>query len=300
MKAMSDPWGAKEPWRSGDREAINARLDALLPKESEQPVSLHRAMRHSVLSGGKRLRGLLCISSHRLFGDPEPGSALEAACALELLHTYTLIHDDLPSIDDDETRRGKPTCHVLFGEAVALLAGDALQALAFETIASCGAPDTLVNECVRRLAETAGSRYLVGGQVADLEGENLEPTEDRVAFIHMRKTAALIATSLEIGALLAGADEPDVGEIRAVGRDVGFAFQIIDDLLDLEGSEAVVGKGLRKDAKRGKITHPAFHGAARSREIADGLIGDSIARIGRFDGGEELQSLFALILDRVS
>lgn len=297
---MRDPGGTSEPGRSRDRDAINSRLEELLPPESEQPVSLHRAMRHSVLSGGKRLRGLLCLSSHRLFGDPEPLAALEAACALEFLHTYTLIHDDLPSMDDDETRRGKPTCHVLFGEAVALLAGDALQALAFETLASCGAPDHAVKEGVRLLALTAGSRYLVGGQVADLESEGLEATDDRVTFIHLRKTAALIATSLEIGALLADAEDTAIEEIRAVGRDVGFAFQIIDDLLDIEGEEEIVGKGLRKDTKRGKITHPAFHGAVCSRKIAGGLINDSIARVGRFEGGEDLQSLFALILDRVS
>ena len=240
------------------------------------------------------------MASYGLFGGPEPEAALDAACALELLHTYTLIHDDLPSMDDDDTRRGKPTCHVLFGEAVALLAGDALQALAFETLSSCGAPDRPGREGIRLLAVTAGSRFLVGGQVADLEGEGLEPSEDRVRFIHLRKTAALIATALELGALLAGAEEEALGEMREAGLDVGFAFQIIDDLLDLEGTEAVVGKGLRKDAKRGKITHPALHGAARSREIAAGLIHDSIARVERFEGGGGLRSLFTLILDRVS
>jgi len=297
---MHDPDGMNGLERSRDRDVINARLEKLLPLENEPPVSLHKAMRHSVLSGGKRLRGLLCLASHRLFGDPEPGAALQAACALELLHTYTLIHDDLPSIDDDKTRRGKPTCHVLFGEAVALLAGDALQALAFETLASCGGPDRAVNESVRLLANTAGSRFLVGGQVADLEGEGLEPTEDLVTFIHLRKTAALIASSLEMGALLADAEKASLKEMRMAGRNVGFAFQIVDDLLDLEGSEAIVGKGLRKDAKRGKITHPAIHGAERSREIAVGLIRDSIERVGRFEGGGYLQKLFALIIDRVS
>jgi geranylgeranyl diphosphate synthase type II len=285
---------------AADRDVINARLDALLPPESERPESLHKAMRHSVLSGGKRLRGLLLLASHRLFRDPEPEAALDAACSLEFLHTYTLIHDDLPSIDDDDTRSGKPTCHALYGEAVALLAGDALQALAFETLASCGGPDRAVRQSLRLLANTAGSRFLVGGQVADLEGEGLEPTEERVTFIHLRKTAALIATSLEMGALLAEAEVAAVEEMRDIGKNVGFAFQIVDDLLDLEGSETVVGKGLRKDAKRGKITHPAFYGATRSREIASGMIRDSIERIGRFAGGGYLQGLFELIIDRVS
>jgi len=283
-----------------DRDLINDRLEELLPPEDERPVSLHGAMRHSVLSGGKRLRGLLLLASHRLFGDPEPGAALDAACAIELIHTYTLIHDDLPSLDDDDTRRGKPTCHIVYGEAVALLAGDALQALAFETLASCGAPDGAVGTSVRLLARAAGSRFLVGGQVADLEGERLEPTDERISFIHLRKTAALIAASLEMGAVLAGADEKDAAEMGGIGRNVGFAFQIVDDLLDIEGRETEVGKGLRKDAERGKITHPALYGAGRSREIADGLIRDSIERVGRFEGGGYLQRLFALIIDRVS
>ena len=297
---MHDPGEVKSSEPSRDRDVINARLEELLPPENEPPESLHKAMRHSTLSGGKRLRGLFCLASHRLFGDPEPCAAIEAACALELLHAYTLIHDDLPSIDDDDTRRGKPTCHSIFGEAVALLAGDALQALAFETLSSCGAPDHAVNESVRLLANTAGSRFLVGGQVADLEGEGLEPTEDLVTFIHLRKTAALIASSLEMGALLAGAGEVAVKELSVVGRNVGFAFQIVDDLLDLEGNEAVVGKGLRKDDKRGKITHPALHGTVRSREVAAGLIRDSIDRVGRFESGGDLQKLFAIITDRVS
>jgi len=297
---MNDSGGARELEANRDRDAINARLERILPPERERPASLHGAMRHSVLSGGKRLRGTLLLASHRLFGNPEPEAALDGACSLELLHAYTLIHDDLPSIDDDDTRRGKPSCHVLYGEAVALLAGDALQALAFETLASCGAPDRGVRESVRLLARTAGSRFLVGGQVADIEGEGLEPTEERISFIHRRKTAALIAASLEMGALLAGAEEEGVEEMRRIGEDVGFAFQIVDDLLDLEGSEEVVGKGLRKDAKRGKITHPALHGAARSREIAGRLIRESIERAGRFEGGGYLQGLFSLIIDRVS
>ena len=297
---MNDPGAGEKAGRSSGREAINSRLDEILPPAGEEPGSLHGAMRHSVLSGGKRLRGLLCIEAHRMFGDPDPAAALGAACALELMHAYTLIHDDLPSIDDDDTRRGKPACHVVYGEAVAILAGDALQALAFETLASCGADERLVNECVRRLAVTAGTRFLAGGQVADIEGEALEPTEDRVAFIHLRKTAALLGVSLELGAILAGADDTAVEVMSKTGRDVGLAFQITDDLLDLGGSEDIVGKGLRKDEKRGKITHPAVFGEVRSREIAAGLVRASIARIGDFGNRETLQGLFTLILDRVS
>jgi geranylgeranyl diphosphate synthase type II len=283
-----------------DRERINARLEELLPDAGERPESLHQAMRHSTLSGGKRLRGLLCLSAHRLFGDPRPDAALDASCALELLHTYTLIHDDLPSLDDDDVRRGKPSCHVAYGEAVALLAGDALQALAFETLAGCGAAPEDTVRCIGLLARTAGSLFLVGGQVADLEGEGGKPDEDSVAFIHMRKTAELIAASLELGAIIAGAGEARVLEMERIGRNVGLAFQIVDDLLDLEGNEQNVGKGLRKDSKRGKITHPACYGAVRSREIARGLIRESIDGIGRIGDREYLQHLFELILERVS
>jgi geranylgeranyl diphosphate synthase type II len=283
-----------------DREMINERLDALLPAAGEHPESLHEAMRYSTLSAGKRLRGILCLAAHRLFGNPQPDAVLDAACALEFLHTYTLIHDDLPALDDDELRRGNPTCHVVFGEAVALLAGDALQALAFETLVGCCAEQEAVNKCVRLLARTAGSCFLIGGQVADLEGEGRAATEEAVSFIHSRKTAELITASLEIGAILARAPDVHVKELEHLGRNAGLAFQIVDDLLDLEGSEKIVGKGLRKDAKRGKMTHPACYGSLRSREIAGELIRESIDGIGRIGNGGYLQQLFELILERVS
>jgi geranylgeranyl diphosphate synthase type II len=283
-----------------DRTAIENRLGELMPPGSEPPVSLHEAMRHSTLAGGKRIRGILCLGSHRIFRDPRPSAALDAACAIEMLHAYTLIHDDLPALDDDDVRRGKPSCHVRFGEAVAILAGDALQALAFEVLSQCDAPGGLALKAVKMLSRSAGSRYLIGGQVADIEGEGQEATEDAVTFIHSRKTARLIGASLGIGATLAGADEADCERIVEAGSKVGFAFQIIDDILDIEGSERLVGKGLRKDSKKGKMTHPAYFGVERSREIAGELVNEATAQIQELGDRGYLTGIFEMILHRAS
>ncbi len=282
------------------RDAVNHRLEELLPPGEEYPESLHRAMRYAVLGSGKRVRAVLCLAAHRLFGDPHPAAALDAACAVECLHAYTLIHDDLPALDDDDIRRGKPSCHAAFGESTAILAGDALQALAFEIASNCLAPSDLVRRAVLLLARTSGSRYLVGGQVADLEGEGQDPTEERVRFIHTRKTAELIATSLTIGAILAGAEDRTLGEVQGIGRKVGLAFQIVDDLLDVEGREEIVGKGLRKDAKKGKITYPACYGIDRSRRRAHELVRGALDGIRKLGDHGPLQHVFRMIIDRVS
>ncbi len=285
---------------TGEKLRIDTRLMELLPPPEEPPASLNGAMRYATLGGGKRLRGILCVAVHELFGRPRCDAALDAACAIECLHSYTLIHDDLPAIDDDDTRRGKPSCHVKYGEAVAILAGDALQAMAFRIISECAAPGDLVTGAVRILSEAAGSRYLVGGQAADLEGEGMDPTEERVEFIHSRKTAELIAASMSIGAMLAGVDSKTLNGIHGAGRRVGFAFQIVDDLLDLEGDEALVGKGLRKDSKKAKITHPACHGSVRSREIAAKLIEEATLYIKGLGGDGFIRWIFSMILKRAS
>ena len=292
--------GLTEAWMKEDRENIERRLDCLLPPDDEPPPSLHRAMRHAVIGGGKRVRGLLCLAAYRLFSDTGDEAALEAACAIECLHAYTLVHDDLPALDNDDVRRGKPSCHVAFGEAEAILAGDALQAAAFEILSGITAPQDRICRAVRLLACTAGSRFLVGGQVADLEGEGMDPTEERVIFIHQRKTAALIAASLAIGAVLAGAEERAVRDLEDIGRNVGLAFQIVDDILDVEGSEETVGKGLRKDTKKEKITYPACVGVNRSKQRAHELIMDAQSAIRKLGDHGPLQQLFRMILDRVS
>ncbi len=280
---------------------IEKRLDELLPRESELPASLHEAMRYSTLQGGKRFRGVLCSWSHRLAGDPYPEDAIDAACAIECLHAYTLIHDDLPSIDDDRIRRGLPSCHIKFGEAVALLAGDALQALSFEILSREGRiPDENRILAIRILSKAAGSRYLVGGQVADVEGEGKEPTEEMVTFIHKRKTAELISASMSIGAAIGTVEPEMIEEIGEIGRKAGLAFQIADDLLDVEGNEDLVGKGLRKDDKRGKITWPASFGTARSRRKARSLIDECKKRVRALGDDGNLGMLFEYILKRNS
>ena len=283
-----------------DRRAVNDRLALLLPRADEEPASLHGAMRYATVDGGKRLRAILCLAGHRLCGDPRREAALDAGCAIECLHAYTLIHDDLPALDDDAIRRGKPSCHKAFGEAMAILAGDALLTLAFEIISRCDAPAEYVLESARLLARAAGSRYLVGGQVADLEGEGSEPTEERVRFIHSRKTAELIGVSLSIGAALAGADQKKIRELHEIGRSAGFAFQIIDDILDLEGSAEKAGKALRKDEKRKKITYPAHFGIEKSRETADRLIADGVRAMEGLGDDGYLKHIFSLIVERSS
>ena len=286
---------------ASDRSAIERKMDEILPGEGERPAKLHEAMRYSSLEGGKRFRGALCMQAHRIFGDPHPGDSLSAASAVEFLHAYTLIHDDLPALDDDDTRRGRPSCHVRFGEATALLAGDALQALSFETLSACsGANPEDVTLSVWMLAAAAGSRLLVGGQAADIEGEGCKPEPGLVDYIHMRKTAELISVSLRIGAALASAGMEEIELIGEAGREAGLAFQIIDDLLDLEGSEDEVGKELRKDIKKGKITWPSSYGVESSRETAARLIKGAVDKAGSLGDDGYLEFLFRLVVDRTS
>lgn len=286
---------------AGDRSSIERKMDEILPGASERPAVLHEAMRYSSLEGGKRFRGVLCLQAHRMFGDPHAGDSLSAAAAIEFLHAYTLIHDDLPSLDDDDTRRGRPSCHVRFDEATALLAGDALQALSFETLSACsGANPEDVTLSVWMLASAAGSRLLVGGQVEDMEGEGRDPEPGLVDFIHLRKTAELISVSLRIGAALASAGMEEIELVGAMGREAGLAFQIVDDLLDLEGSEEKVGKELRKDIKKGKITWPSSYGVESSRETAARLIEGAVEKAGSLGDDGYLEFLFRLVVDRTS
>lgn len=279
---------------------VNRRLAELLPPENEYPISLHRAMRYSTLHGGKRLRAVLCMWSHYLSGDAFPDDALDAACAIECLHAYTLIHDDLPSMDDDDVRRGNPACHIKFGESIAVLAGDALQALSFEIISRGG--EAPAGNCVlalRILSEAAGSLNLVGGQVADIEGEGREPNSEMVRFIHTRKTAKLISASMAVGTALSSGHSSKLDQICEIGEKAGLAFQIIDDLLDIEGREASVGKALRKDTGKGKITWPACFGRTQSHETARLLIDESIDRIRDLGDEGYIGLLFKYILERV-
>jgi geranylgeranyl pyrophosphate synthase len=259
-------------------------IDALVPPAATRPTRLHQAMRYSLQAGGKRLRPVLVLAAADAFGaghDPLPAGtpdalaagkadALAAAVAVECLHTYSLIHDDLPCLDNDDLRRGRPTCHKAFDEATALLAGDALLTLAFQLLARhyASAP-ALAAALTRELAEAAGSERLVGGQMEDLLAEKkIDATPDELEFIHLNKTAAMIEASLVMGGLCGGATDPQIAALRDAGRHLGLAFQIVDDILDATADTATLGKTAGKDARAGKTTFVKLHGLDASRRFA--------------------------------
>ncbi len=251
-----------------DRREIDAALDRLLPAEGTPPASIHAAMRYSVFAGGKRIRPMLCLEAARIF-DPQPSAAVVVGCALEFIHTYSLIHDDLPALDNDDLRRGQPTCHKKFGEATAILAGDALLTLAFQTLAEASVEPTRRVAILSEVARAAGTvEGMVGGQVADLEAEGKTPDVATLEYIHRSKTAALIRASVVSGALAAGATADDTARLRQFGGAIGLAFQVVDDILDVEESSAALGKTAGKDQAQKKLTYPALYGRERSRQIA--------------------------------
>jgi geranylgeranyl diphosphate synthase type II len=228
-------------------------------------------MRYSVFAGGKRIRPILCLESARIF-DSNVAPAHYPACAIEFIHTYSLIHDDLPALDNDDLRRGKPTCHKKFGEAGAILAGDALLTLAFETVAASPVDAARRVAMLTEISKAAGTiNGMVGGQVADLESEGKRVEPAMLEFIHRSKTAALIRASISSGALCAGASEEDVARLRAFGESLGLLFQVTDDILDVEESSAALGKTAGKDVAQQKATYPAVHGLERSHQIANDL-----------------------------
>lgn len=249
---------------------VNEALERYMPDEKTPPAELHAAMRYSVFAGGKRFRPVLCLLSTRLVGGRER-AALPAACAIEMVHTYSLIHDDLPAMDDDDFRRGKPTLHRKFGEATAILAGDALLTLAFETISRRVKDASVAVRLCEELSRAAGHAGMAGGQVFDLQGEGKEPDARLVGEIHRRKTAALIRASARMGAIAGGATKAHLRDLSRFGENLGLLFQITDDLLDETGDAAAVGKRLHKDAARGKQTWPRIHGIEASREFAERL-----------------------------
>jgi geranylgeranyl diphosphate synthase, type II len=267
------------PFFEEDRLAVDAQLEKLLPAESVEPPSIHTAMRYSVFAGGKRIRPILCLESARIFGT-EVSPALYPGCAIEFIHTYSLIHDDLPALDNDDLRRGKPTSHKKFGEATAILAGDALLTLAFETIAAAPVAAERRVAMVTEIATAAGTvRGMVGGQVADLEAEGKPISPEMLEYIHRSKTAALIGASITSGAICAGAPPDDVARLRRFGETIGWAFQVTDDILDVEESSAALGKTAGKDIAQQKATYPAVYGLKRSHQIAKELADKSIAEL---------------------
>jgi len=267
------------PFFEEDRLVVDAALERLLPAQTAPPSSVHTAMRYSVFAGGKRIRPILCLETARIFtSDVTP--ALHPACALEFIHTYSLIHDDLPALDNDDLRRGKPTCHKKFGEALAILAGDALLTLAFETISATLAPSERCVSILSEVASAAGTiNGMVGGQVADVEAEGKRVDPQTLEYIHRSKTAALIRASITAGALCAGAGPEDVARLRRFGETIGWAFQVTDDILDVEESSAALGKTAGKDMAQQKATYPSVFGLERSHEIAKDLATKAIAEL---------------------
>ncbi len=258
---------------AAETSRIDAALDRLTPPESTAPSTIHRAMRYSLFAGGKRIRPILClqaaaaVSGHVRASD---NAALEAGCALEMIHTYSLIHDDLPALDNDDFRRGKPTNHKVFGEAMAILAGDALFTLAMQTLVRIeGLPPAAKIALVEELSFGGGTvGGMIGGQVADIEGERQTPTPELLESIHRAKTGALLKASVRMGGICAGSDAWQLEALSEYGEHVGLAFQIVDDILDVEESTEALGKTAGKDAAQGKITFPAVYGLEESRCMA--------------------------------
>ena len=282
-----------------DRVAVDAHLDRLMPAESVQPPSIHQAMRYSVFAGGKRIRPILCLETARIF-DADISPAYYPGCAIEFIHTYSLIHDDLPALDNDDLRRGKPTCHKKFGEATAILAGDALLTLAFETIAASPASAVRRVAMIKEISSSAGTiNGMVGGQVADLEAEGRRVGPETLEYIHRSKTAALIRASIASGALSAGAPPEDVARLRRFGETIGWAFQVTDDILDVEESSAALGKTAGKDIAQHKATYPAIFGLARSHEFANELVNKAIAELQPFgDRADRLRAIAEFLVLR--
>ena len=281
------------------QKLIDRALDRYLPKESVKPATIHKAMRYSLFAGGKRLRPILCLAAAETCGG-KIDNALPLACAMECIHTYSLVHDDLPSMDNDDFRRGRPTCHKVFGNGIAVLAGDALLTIAFE-IVSRARPTRRYNMSIllREIAVAAGSRKLIAGQVADLQAEGKKTTAVQVRYIHESKTAAILAASVGLGAMSANANPKQLGAITRFGRALGLAFQIIDDILDVTQTTEKLGKSAGKDIAARKATYPAVFGLERSRAEAKKLTRQAHAALSIFGNkAEALHALANYLLER--
>ena len=257
------------------KELTDRLLDQYLPSETTPPATLHKAMRYSVMAGGKRFRPVLALAAYEYCGGDigrKPQTIHKAMAALEANHTYSLIHDDLPCMDNDDLRRGRPTCHKQFDEAIATLAGDALHVIAFELMAETGS-----TAVVLELARAVGTSGMLGGQMADIEAEGRQVTREEIVNIHRRKTAALIRASVRIGAILAGASEPLFKRLTKYGERIGLAFQIVDDILDIEGDQALLGKEVGSDTRNAKATFPGVVGMEAARREASNLVDEALA-----------------------
>jgi geranylgeranyl diphosphate synthase, type II len=289
----------KKHLRTRQKE-IDRALDRYLPKASTKPATLHKAMRYSLFAGGKRLRPILCLAAAEACrGNID--HALPLACAVECIHTYSLVHDDLPSMDNDDFRRGRPTCHKVFGEGIAVLAGDALLTIAFEIVSTAKPASRYdISILLRELAVAAGSQRLIAGQVADLEAEGKRVKRDQLRFIHENKTAAMLKSSVRLGAMSANADTRKLSAITQFGERLGLAFQVIDDILDVTQTSEILGKSAGKDVAAKKATYPAVIGLEKSRGEARRLTRQAHDALSAFRGGdaETLHALANYLLER--
>ncbi len=282
------------------QKLIDRALDQYLPKANTKPATLHRAMRYSLFAGGKRLRPILCLAAAEACRG-KTQAALPLACALECIHTYSLVHDDLPSMDNDDFRRGRPTCHKVFGEGIAILAGDALLTIAFEIVSRAKPKRRYdMSMLLREIAVAAGSQKLIAGQVADLEAEGKRVKRDQLRFIHENKTAAILRSSVRLGAMSADADARKLAAITRFGQRLGLAFQIIDDILDVTQTSEILGKSAGKDVAAKKATYPAVIGLEQSRAEARRLTREAHNALSSFrsDAAEPLHALANYLLER--
>jgi geranylgeranyl diphosphate synthase type II len=264
------------------QKKVDAALNRYLPSESTKPATIHKAMRYSIFAGGKRLRPVICLATAEVING-KSDQALPLACAVECIHTYSLIHDDLPCMDNDDFRRGKPTSHKVFGEAMAVLAGDALLTIAFEMAASCkGWPRYSHAAIIHELAVASGSQALIGGQVADAEGEGKKISPADLRYIHLNKTAALITSSIRLGAMSSNATPAQLAKLTEFGQSLGLAFQVIDDILDVTQTTEKLGKSAGKDVKAQKATYPALLGLEKAKKEADRLTAKARAALKPF------------------
>ena len=288
-------------WLKAQQKLIDAELNRQLPRENVRPATIHKAMRYSIFAGGKRLRPILCLAAADACGG-DLKNALAPACAVEIMHTYSLVHDDLPCMDDDDLRRGRPTSHKVFGEGIAVLCGDALLTEAFAIIAQTPASKRYsAKDYVAELALTGGSKHLIGGQVLDLEGEGKSLTKKQLIQIHEAKTAALLTSSIRLGAMTANANPEKLQALTDFGYNLGLAFQVIDDILDVTQTTEQLGKTAGKDEAVNKSTYPAILGLEKSRKEAARLTKKSLDALKPLSGGKNsvrLEQIAHYMLDR--
>ena len=280
------------------RELVNIEIDRFLPRKDEYPKQIHKAIRHTLFAGGKRFRPYLLINTYLLFSD-DIKKVLLTAGAIEMLHCYTLIHDDLPEIDNDDFRRGKKACHVVFGSDIALLAGDALLVYAFEAINSTGLDNKLKVKILKELAEETGHKGLIAGQIVDIESEGKKVSVETLKYIHHNKTARLINLSIRFGCYLADAPEEDRKRLEKFGKKLGLVFQIVDDILDIEGDSEQLGKSIGKDKKVKKATFPSIYGLEKSKVMAEKLLNEAKELLNPYkEKAELLRMLSDFVLTR--